>query len=33
MEDEVTSGGSSGGDSDEGDELFGEAKDVVVQAG
>lgn len=31
MEDDITSGGS--GDSDAGDELFGEAKDVVVQAG
>ena len=31
--DEVMSGGGAGGDSDAGDELFGEAKDVVVQAG
>ncbi len=31
--DDVTSGGSRGGDEDTGDELFGEAKDVVVQAG
>lgn len=30
--DEVTSGRSAGGDDDSGDELFGEAKEVVIQA-
>ena len=31
-EDEIIGGGSSGGDDDAGDELFSEAKEVVVQA-